>query len=233
MAVKATSPVTSHVSPWLAPLLYRLGRYIILPLYFGQIKVIGRENLPRSGPLLLAPTHRSRWDAFMVPYVAGQDITGRDLRFMVSLDEMQGFQGWIVRHFGGFPVDTKRPTIASLRHGVELLQAGEALVIFPEGNIFRDCQVHPLKPGLARLAIQAEADTSLSLKIVPITIRYSQSVPHWGCKVVIAIGSPLQVAPYCVGPTKHAAQRLTTDLEVSLKTLWSCSFTPSQVNPTL
>ncbi|HEY9847296.1 MAG TPA: 1-acyl-sn-glycerol-3-phosphate acyltransferase [Candidatus Caenarcaniphilales bacterium] len=215
--------MTSYVSPWLAPLLYRLGRSLLLPLYFKRIEVIGRQHLPSSGPVLLAPTHRARWDALMIPYAAGQDITGRDLRFMVSHDEMQGIQGWFVRRFGGFSVDTKRPTIASLRHGVELLQAGETLVIFPEGNIFRDRRINPLKPGLARLAIQAEADKpGLGIIILPVAIHYSQLPPRWRCDVHIQIGSPLKVATYCIGPTKQAAQRLTADLEASLQNLASC-----------
>lgn len=162
----------------------------------------------------------------MVPYVAGRDITGHDLRFMVSLDEMQGFQGWFVRRFGGFPVDTKRPSIATLRHGVELLQAGENLVIFPEGNIFRDRRICPLKPGLARLAIQAAADKpELNLKIVPIAIYYDQPIPHWGCEVNIQIGSPITVRNYCTGPTKQAAQQLTADLEAALKRIFHCEMT--------
>ena len=73
--------------------MYLLGRHALLPLYFRQIEVIGREHLPLSGPVLLAPTHRSRWDALMIPYAAGRDITGRDLRFLVSEDEMRGVQG--------------------------------------------------------------------------------------------------------------------------------------------
>lgn len=187
-----------------------------------------------SGPLLLAPTHRSRWDAFMVPYVAGRDITGRDLRFMVSLDEMQGIQGWVVRHFGGFPVDTRCPSIASLRHGVELLQAGKTLVIFPEGNIFRDRQICPLRPGLARIAIQAEANKpGLGLQIVPIAIYYSQPIPRWQCDVTVQLGSPLKVAQYCLGPAKQEAQQLTTDLEASLKALFKCSIASTSMDPIL
>ncbi len=162
----------------------------------------------------------------MVPYVAGQDITGHDLRFMVSLDEMQGVQGWFVRRFGGFPVDTKRPTIATLRHGVELLQAGKNLVIFPEGNIFRERRICPLKPGLARLAIQAAADKpELNLKIVPIAIYYNQLFPRWGCEVNIQIGSPIAVSQYCTGPTKQSAQRLSADLEAALTSIFNAAMT--------
>jgi 1-acyl-sn-glycerol-3-phosphate acyltransferase len=157
----------------------------------------------------------------MVPYAAGRDITGRDPRFMVSADEVKGLQGWFIRHLGGFPVDTRHPAISSLRHGVDLLQNGETLVIFPEGGIFRDRQVHPLKPGLARLALQAECSHSgLGVKIVPITIDYSQPIPTWGTEVDVHIGAPLQVSSYCTGSTKKSAQQLTADLEAALKAIY-------------
>lgn len=213
-------PTTSRFSPWLIPLVYPIGRHLVLPFYFGQIEVIGQEHLPKSGPVILAPTHRARWDAVLVPHATGRGVTGRDLRFMVSADEVKGIQGWFIRRLGGFPVNTKRPAIATLRHGVDVLQAGEMLVIFPEGGIFRDRQVHPLKPGLARLAIQAESSQpGLGIKVVPISMHYSQPFPHWGCDVKIQIGKPLQVADYHDGSAKHSAQRLTADLEAALKAL--------------
>ncbi len=189
-----------------------------MPFFFRQIKVEGRENLPRSGPVIFAPTHRSRWDAFMIPFAAGHDVTGRHLRFMVSANEVVGFQGWFIRRLGGFPIDTTRPAIASLRHGMELLQAGEALVIFPEGDIFRDLEIQPLKPGLARLAIQAEiSQPNLGVNVVPIYLRYTPPFVPWRSRVKIRIGTPIQVSSYCDGTPKQNAQRLTTDLQRALR----------------
>jgi len=214
------APVNSRVCHWLTAILYPLGRRILLPLYFRRLKVTGQENIPKTGPVILAPTHRSRWDALLVPYAAGQDITGRDLRFMVSEDEVKGIQGWFIRRMGGFPVNTRHPGVSSIRHSVEIVRNGEALVIFPEGNIFRDGNVQPLKPGMARIALQAEASkTGLDLKIVPISIRYSEPVPHWRSEATVTIGSPLTVANYCTKSAKKSAQQLTHDLEMAMKKL--------------
>jgi 1-acyl-sn-glycerol-3-phosphate acyltransferase len=216
-----TPGINSQLSPWLTPLVYGLGCWVVLPSFF-RIKVIGQENLPLEGPVILAPTHRSRWDALLIPYAAGRFVTGRDIRFMVTSDEVKGIQGWLIRRLGGFPVNPRRPAIASLRHGVEILQNREMLVIFPEGGIFRDKQLHPLKPGLARLALQAEASQpDLDIKIVPIHLDYSQEVPTWGCEVTIRIGQPLQVKDYSHGTAKQEAQRLTTDLSDALEQLGS------------
>lgn len=210
--------VGSNGSPWLTALAYPLARYLLLPLYFRRIEVSGRENVPRTGPVILAPTHRSRWDAFMVPYAAGQDVTGRTLRFMVTADEVKGLQGWFIRQLGGFPIDTQRPTIATLRHSLTLLQHGEALVIFPEGNIFRECK--PLKPGLARLALQAEASQpDLGVQIVPIDIQYSKPLVPWRSAVKIRVHPPIPVADYSSENPKQSAKRLTQDLEQVFKSL--------------
>nr|RNJ65055.1 MAG: 1-acyl-sn-glycerol-3-phosphate acyltransferase [Leptolyngbya sp. IPPAS B-1204] len=214
-----SSSIDSRPSPWMTPLAYALGSWVVLPSYF-RIHVTGQENVPRDGAVILAPTHRSRWDALVVPYAAGRFATGRDIRFMVTADEVKGLQGWLIRHLGGFPVNPRQPAIASLRHGLEILQNREMLVIFPEGGIFRDKQVHPLKPGLARLALQAEASQpDLTVQVVPVYLDYSQAFPTWGCKVNVRIGKPLQVADYTQGKPKSEAQRLTADLATALKRL--------------
>ncbi len=215
----SASSIDSQFSPWLTPLVYRLGCWFVLPSYF-RIHVTGQENLPREGAVILAPTHRARWDALLVPYAAGRFVTGRDIHFMVTLDEVQGFQGWLIRRLGGFPVNIRQPTIASLRHGVEVLQKREMMVIFPEGGIFRDKALHPLKPGLARLALQAESNNpGLGIKVVPINIDYEQALPKFGSRVEIAIGKPIEVADYLEGNVKQNAQRLTTRLSEALRSL--------------
>jgi 1-acyl-sn-glycerol-3-phosphate acyltransferase len=222
--------VTSKVSPWLRFLVYPLGRYGLMPFYFQRITVIGQEHIPAAGPVILAPTHRSRWDPLIIPYVAGRDVTGRDPRFMVSVNETQGLQGWFILHLGGFPIDPERPAIASLRHGIELLQNGEMLVIFPEGgdlNANRESLLNKLHPGLARLALQAETSQSrLGVQVVPISIHYSQPIPHWRCSVEVRIGAPLQVSDYKAKVLKQGAQCLTADLEKALRELQTLSSLP-------
>ncbi|MDJ1175417.1 lysophospholipid acyltransferase family protein [Roseofilum capinflatum] len=217
----ATPPTASSISPWLTPLVYPFARHLVLPSYFRSIEVQGPEHFPTDGsPVILAPTHRSRWDCLMVPYALGKDITGRHLRFMVSANEMRGIQGWFIRRLGGFAINPQQPAISSLRHGLELLGNREALVIFPEGNIYRDRQVHPLKPGLARLALQAQTHSPQTpIKILPISLNYDQAFPQQGCSVQINIGTPLEVSTYSSGHLKTDAQHLTSDLFQALSLL--------------
>lgn len=216
---QSVDSINSQVSPWLTPIAYGLGCWAVIPSYF-RVKVTGQENIPQDGAVILAPTHRSRWDALLVPYATGRFVTGRDIRFMVTSDEVKGLQGWLIRRLGGFPVNPRQPAIASLRYGLEILQNREMLVIFPEGGIFRDKQLHPLKPGLARLALQAEtSQPDLAVRIVPIHLEYSQEIPTWGCEVTLRIGKPLEVANYTQDSPKREAQRLTEDLATALNQL--------------
>jgi len=59
--------IISWVSPWLTPLVYTLANKIVLPFYFSKIDISGQENIPLTGAVIVAPTHRSRWDAIIVP----------------------------------------------------------------------------------------------------------------------------------------------------------------------
>ena len=155
--------VRSDISGWLTKIIYPLGQYLVLPSFFREIEIIGKEYIPHTGAVILAPTHRTRWDALLTAYAVGPYVTGRSSRFMVSVNEMQGLQGWFVRRLGGFAIDTTKPTPAVIRHSIELLHQGEMLTIFPEGGeriTFRDRALYPLKEGLARIATQA-----VSLKI--------------------------------------------------------------------
>jgi len=222
LSSERTDELNSHVSPWLAKMLYPLGCHLVIPGFFGKIEISGQENIPLHDPVIVAPTHRSRWDAVIVPYAVGRLVSGRDLRFMVSANEVKGIQGWIIRRMGGFPVNTDRPQLNTLRHSIELLKSNqEMLVIFPEGGIFNDYQIHPLKRGVASIALQAETDKSeRRVKILPVGIRYSQPYPTWGTDVRVDIGSSLTVREYQGKSLRQSSQRLTAALQKSLEELY-------------
>ncbi len=215
--------VSSFVSP-LISLLYPLARHVVLPAYFGNIDVSGSEWVPREGATILAPTHRSRWDPVLLSYSTGRPVSGRDVRFMTSINEMRGFQGCLVRRLGAFPIDPSRPGIGSLRHGLELLLAGEMLAIFPEGGIFHENKIKPFKPGMGRLAMQAASQApDLNLKIIPVAIRYDRLPQRWGCDVNIGIGKPIFANDYDLDSVKKSAKQLTADLHEALQDLYDRS----------
>lgn len=205
-----------HISPWLSAIVYRFGKSLFLPYYFKSVTVQGQENMPREGSVILAPMHRSRWDAFMVPNVGGRLAIGREVHFMVTTDEMKGIQGWVIRRMGGFPVNTRKPSRNSLRCAVNLLKEGKVMAIFPEGNIFKDGTVHRLKEGLSRMAIQAASD-ELNVKIVPIGLYYDQPDVPWGTNATIRVGKPLETDRYKALSGREAAKKLNQDLTEALE----------------
>ncbi len=203
-----TNTVKSGFSPLVTSVIYPFGQ-LFLPNYFWQIKVLGQKHLPRTGATILAPTHRSRWDSMLIPYIAGPYALGRNVRFMTSANEMRGLQGWFVRRLGGFPVDTNNPSLSSFRYAIELINQGELITIYPEGGIRNDGTLHPLKKGLSRIALQAQSvNPCQDIQIVPISIRYSQKLPKWRDSVSIVINPPLSVAQYAQKSVKAGSEAL-------------------------
>lgn len=201
----------TRVSPWLYWSILPIHRGFIR-LYFGPITITGREHLPNQGPLVLAPKHFSRWDPLILWLLSRQP-----LKFMTNANQFSGAQGWLIRRLGAFPVEIARPQFASLRYTVELLHTRTKLVIFPEGGIARDQPLRPLKPGLARLVLQAEATAPCPLRvpIIPIALRYEPGA-QFGAKVFVHICPPLSSEDYPHQDDKETAQALTQGLQTSL-----------------
>jgi len=215
---------SADTSSWVTSVLYPFGSRVVLPLYFDEVRITGRQHFPEEGPLIIAPTHRSRWDGLVVGHGLGRPATGRDLRYMVSVNEMEGLQGWVIRQFGGFSIDPDAPTISVLRYGVDLLLNDEALVIFGEGDIFPNRAVDYIKPGLARIALQAQRkamrkDNLRPIRILPVGLCYSEPYPRRGCSVEVKLGPTLNVSHYLNAPVKQAAQQITVDLKSALNHL--------------
>jgi 1-acyl-sn-glycerol-3-phosphate acyltransferase len=184
--------VCNGISPWLSPLAMVVTQDIALRAWFRRIAVVGHAHLPHGGPVLLAPTHKARWDALLLPHAAGRRVTGRDCRFMVTLDEMKGLQGWFLHRLGCFAVNQNRPSLASLRYAVDLLAGGQQLVVFPEGRIRRDGGPIRLHQGLARLALLA-ASQGVAVPVVPVGIAYGHPFPTLRDQAALCFGEPLHI----------------------------------------
>jgi 1-acyl-sn-glycerol-3-phosphate acyltransferase len=204
-------PPAASVQPLLYWMIFPIHR-IFLSLYFGQIIIQGSENLPESGPVILAPKHFSRWDPVVISLLSTQP-----LRFMTNANQFEGVQGWLIGKLGAFPIDLNHPSVSSMRCAIELLQAGKKLVMFPEGGIVRDQPLRSLKTGLARLVLQAEAKTpeGVAIPIVPIAIRYDPGA-YLCANILINISSPLYSHDYRQENDKQTAIALTQALQNAL-----------------
>ncbi len=196
------------IDPFLSSLAMGVTQDIALKYFFSSCIVLGGENLPLKGALVLAPTHRSRWDALMLTMAAGRRITNRDCRFMVTRSEMKGIQGWFLNRLGCFSIDQTRPSLISLRYSVDLLLNKEQLVVFPEGRISRIGNTKKLKQGLPRLA-QLAYQKGIEVNVLPVGLAYSSVVPKPCGLAAICFSEPLKIKS--IG--KNAAHEFNSELQ--------------------
>ena len=181
------------IQPLLAVVAMWLTQDIVLRLFFSKKIIMGKEFLNlEDGPLIIAPTHRSRWDGLLLTFAIGRRITKRDCRFMVTTPEMQGLQGWFLKRLGCFSINQKSPSMFSLRYAIELIFSNNQLVIFPEGKITKSGKKVKLKQGLFRLAKLARKKGE-PIKIVPIGIAYSNVKPKFRDRFAICIEQPFNL----------------------------------------
>jgi 1-acyl-sn-glycerol-3-phosphate acyltransferase len=153
---------------------------LVVVCQFKNFEVVGIENLPADGPFLLIANHSKRWDGPVVQY-----LLNRRANYMVSPNEMRGLQGVAVMSVGAFPAN---PRLDPVGYAVKQLRAGEPVVVFPEGNIFYDDDIHPFKPGAAKIIMTA-ASAGQRLPVIPAYISYGPGkLPS---TVKITIGKPI------------------------------------------
>lgn len=184
---------------------YQFGRFVVVSfcrLYL-RMSVEGRENVPTEGAFVLAPIHRSYIDT---PIASG--CTRRRMRFMGkdSLWKRQPFR-WTLSALGGFPVTRGTADREAVVRCIQVLQSGEALVLFPEGERKSGPVVQPLFDGAAYVACKA------GVPIVPVGIGGSERAmgkgsnlirPH---KVHVIIGRPIPAPAPVDGRMPRAAVR--------------------------
>ncbi len=190
-----------------------LGNRVLQRTFFGPLIVQGREHLPLHGPAVLAIKHYSRWD----PLVIAQ-LQPKAIRFMSNANQFSGIQGWVIRRCGSFPIDLARPQKSSIKHMLDLLHQGEIVGIFPEGGIVRDQPLRSLKPGTARLILQAEssAPRPIAIPITPIAIRYVHEA-QWGATVYVDISPAFSSQDFEANSDKVRAAQMTQHLEAVLR----------------
>ncbi len=169
---------------------------IVLRIFFSKKKIIKNGfSIPINSSIILAPTHRSRWDGLILTMAMGRRITTKDCRYMVTKSEMTGMQGWFLKRLGCFSINQLKPSLSTLRYAIELIEKGEQLVVFPEGKINKYGKKLTLKEGLYRIAKLATKKTE-SITIVPIGIAYSEISPKFRSQFCLSFGEPILMNDY-------------------------------------
>lgn len=151
------APDSSPVQAARPGAVYFIGRAVLRPLFWliYRPRVIGRENVPSQGPVLLASNHLAALDTVIIPTSAP-----RPVQFLIKSAYFTGsgwagrFRRWFFTSIGGVPVRraSGRDARAALDAGSSILRAGSVFAIFPEGTRSRDGKLHDGHGGAAWMA---------------------------------------------------------------------------------
>ena len=149
--------------------------------------VTGAQNIPLTGPVLIAPIHRSNVDFALTLFISKRKVffMAKDSLFRVPV------LGTLITHLGAFPVKRGSADRESMTLSEDVLRQGHALVLFPEGTRKEGRAVAPLHDGAMFVAARAGAT------IVPVGIGGSDrampkgaKLPHFA-KIRIVVGAPI------------------------------------------
>tara|TARA_B100000161_G_scaffold180157_1_gene129716 strand:+ start:238 stop:912 length:675 start_codon:yes stop_codon:yes gene_type:complete len=206
---KKNREIFYRINPVLGFIAMFISQDIVLRFFFSKKKILNNGlSIPINSSIILAPTHRSRWDGLVLTMAMGRRVTKKDCKFMVTKTEMRGIQGWFLRRLGCFSINQLSPSLSALRYAVDLIKKGEQLVVFPEGKINKYGKKLVLKEGLYRLARLATKKTG-SIIIIPIGIAYSNVSPKIRSEFCLSFGNPIAMNDYLNVSIKEFNQLLS------------------------
>lgn len=180
-----------------------------------RAKIVGRVNVPRTGPVILASNHLSFIDSVVITLFAPRPVSflAKDSYFTGT-----GIKGFFSRVFftgiGAIPVARGAGQAAqeALDAGLGLLAEGEAFAIYPEGTRSRDGRLYRGKTGVAWLALTA------GVPVVPVALTGTDRVQPIGskgirpAKVTIQFGRPLDLSRHGKADSGRARRHATDEV---------------------
>ena len=203
--ISADNPISDHLSriicyPYLA-VMHRIGWF-------------GVQNVPRTGPAVIASNHQSYLDPVILSLAVNRRI------IFLGWEKFFGYPvlGFLMRHYGTVEVDVDRPGTSSYARLLNALKQGRLCGIFPEGGRTRDGLPDPPKPGVAGLALSTGAP------IIPATITGAyrawppgQRLPR-PSPIKVLFGRPIRISE---GRRKHFPTNSAFRLQLALEVMTS------------
>lgn len=186
--------------------LYRFARFIValilFPLY--RITIIGKENIPKEGPVIICSNHISNFD----PPVVGI-TSSRDIYFMAKGELFEKpFLGKLLLGIRAFPVKRGLADRNALRKGLEILKKGNALGLFPEGTRSKTGELGKPLAGVGFFALRSEA------AIIPCAIIGPYRVFK---KTKVIYGKPMDMEKFRAA--KPTPQEMADAIMLEIKSL--------------
>lgn len=142
--------------------LYKLVRPILkvlFPLIYNP-KITGKENIPKSGRIIIAANHTDDYDCILFML-----STKRCIHFLAKKELFEGKAGFFFRNMGLIPVDRSRKDHEALVSAIEYLNDDKVVGIFPEGRVLKTKKANlPFKMGVIKMAHETNS------KIIPCRI---------------------------------------------------------------
>ncbi|MEG2788627.1 MAG: lysophospholipid acyltransferase family protein [Romboutsia sp.] len=160
---------------------------------FFKFEIVGMDNIPKEGSIILAANHRSNLDPV---FLAASMHKNRPIR-AVAKKELFNIKllGYILNKLNVIPVDRENPTASTVKNILKVLRSGGCLGMFPEGTRNKGTGFLEAKAGLGMFAIKGKS------LVVPISIISSYKIFN---KVTIYIDKPISFEEYY-------KEKLTTD----------------------
>jgi len=176
--------------------------------------VIGSENIPKRGGIIVAANHLSYID----PPVIGAALRRRPS--FIAKEGLFGvpFLGKFIRYFS-LPVDRDKPRPSTIKETVSRLKNGEAVVVFPEGSRSVDGSMLDAKRGVGMIAAMSMSP------VVPTLIEGTDRALPAGAKFLrpakirVIFGTPLEIEKKETG--KHFQERISREIMEAIRNLKS------------
>ncbi|HEY8816010.1 MAG TPA: lysophospholipid acyltransferase family protein [Candidatus Dormibacteraeota bacterium] len=193
-----------------------LMRTITRTYLIGLLRVAGAENVPRTGPIIVCPSHSGTLDPPMVPAFTPRSDCW-------SMAKSEYFKGGIVevvfRWYHAFPVVRHTADRAALKRSFDLLKGGHALIIYPEGTRVESGVLANPEPGAGFIAQKA------GCPVVPVGLSGTREClpkgAHWPRRVPVSVtfGKPFVVASKRPDGTRVSHQEAADAIMVEIAAL--------------
>ena len=179
-----------------------------------RTKVTGKNNLSKNSACIIVANHVNLLDSPLLGVKLGRRV------YFMAKEELWHNKviGWLADQFGAFPVTKGILNKRAGRRAAELLENGQALIIYPEGTRSPDGKLGSAFPGAALLSIKQ------NVPIVPVGITGTrQLVGKWWFlrrpKVAFNIGEPFMLTCSEEKITRAEAQKLTQEIMLHIADL--------------
>lgn len=202
-------------------ILYRgciRGFFAIWLRVFYRLRVIGVENLPQEGPMLLISNHQS----FLDPLVLGTGAWRRRMFWTLARSSLfkNPIFAALIGSMNARPVERGEADLHAMRGAIDLLKADQGLLLFAEGTRCDDGKTAPFKSGLMLLVRRSKA------AVVPAAIDGAFDVwprnrkrPRLTGQVSVQFGEPIPAAELLAMDAEDAVELLRDRVETMRKAL--------------